>query len=363
MKRLFLSLIMCFAMMTIAAAQGGDMATEEPPVLTLTHDGVVTVAAWNADDSQIMTAGEDNFLRIWDAESGDLLHEYDLGEAVRGALYSPDYSRILAWTDGGGVYHVDVATETVSESLPMNDDAPITGAAWRSDGEAVLIWTGETVSAPMLSDAGWVDPDFAFAHNAPVLMAAYNADETHIQSFSETGFVRRWEIESGEIVTEIPFGPEALGAVWAADEDTFVVWALRGFAQIVDAESREALNTLLHRTFINGARFSVDESLVMTWAADDTVKIWEAASGAELASLMHNDWVNGAVWDAEETRVLSWSFDSAWLWESGSGELLARLPHDNVVNGAAFNADETQILTWGWDGAIKIWDVAAVVGG
>ena len=57
-------------------------------------------AAFNGDESRILTWTDDNTARLWDAATGKevvapLRHE----DAVTGAVFNRDESRILTWSD------------------------------------------------------------------------------------------------------------------------------------------------------------------------------------------------------------------------------------------------------------------------
>jgi WD40 repeat protein len=343
--------ILAFLILVIAFS---IQAQDDEAVLVLPHDGVVTVAAWNSDETQIMTASEDGFVRLWSVESGDTSLTVDLGDAVRGSVWNSDETHILAWTSND-VYHIEFESGTRSEPLPRDEESRVNGARWIADDTAVMVWGTDGVFAPVIRDRDWTAGMFRLLHDSSVLQAEYDGERDRVYTFTEDGTARIWASDAAEITEMLDFGPEALGAAWSEDDSRLLVWRLRGGVQLIDPQSERLLHTLSHRTFVNGARWNADDTRVMSWAADDTVKLWDADSGAELLSLLHNDWVNGATWNNDETRILSWAYNTAYLWDAETGALVTQFTHDNIVNGAAFNADETRILTWGWDDTARVW--------
>jgi hypothetical protein len=81
--------------------------TDGAPLATLHHDAEVGGAAWNGDETRILTWSDDNTARLWDVA----------------ALLSPD-------TDGA-----PLAT--------LHHDAEVGGAAWNGDGSHILTWSDD----------------------------------------------------------------------------------------------------------------------------------------------------------------------------------------------------------------------------
>jgi hypothetical protein len=62
------------------------------------HEDAVNGAAWNADETRILTWSDDNTARVWDAETGDELARLNHEDAVNGAAWNADETRILTWS-------------------------------------------------------------------------------------------------------------------------------------------------------------------------------------------------------------------------------------------------------------------------
>ena len=68
----------------------------------LSHEGLVLGAAWNADESQVLTWSYDGTAKLWDAHTGQpLLIINPDGTPINDAQWNQDEDRLLIASDGG----------------------------------------------------------------------------------------------------------------------------------------------------------------------------------------------------------------------------------------------------------------------
>jgi WD40 repeat protein len=77
------------------------------------HEGAVKTCQFCFDDKKILSASYDKTIRLWDFETGALIHKYDGGhmQYVSGAKMSPCNSRLV-------LYQGDTSLSLCSFSLP-----------------------------------------------------------------------------------------------------------------------------------------------------------------------------------------------------------------------------------------------------
>lgn len=324
---------------------------------TFIHDGIVTYAAWNGDESQVLTTSEDGSIRLWDVTGNTTTWSTSVEMPVGGAAWSPDETLVVAWT-AERVVLLDAATGTITDDLAFTDQQAVGGVYWRTDGEAVMVWAGSFVNTlTLLEGRDFAVDDLVIEHDSPVLDARWNADSTRILTLERAGRAHIWDAASGDNLTTVRLDDETLGFAWNADTSRLLTWGGDDAARIYDVETGRPQRAFEHRTFVEGATWNDDESRVLTWGADETARIWEVTSSDLLLTLPHEDWVTGARWNGDETRILTWAYNSLRLW-SADGNLLQSYTHETLINGATFSADETRILSWSWDGTARIWSVA-----
>lgn len=334
-----------------AAAQSPEAA------LTLQHDGGVVTAAWNSDESKILSATERGRVQVWSAEDGALLQEIDHGgHPVTHALWMRDGAAVLSADESGMVLlsAAEDGAQVLSWQLVGMPIALTPNAA----GTALLAMTREGAGAVLSLGDGERLVEFA----APVAVdgAVWSADESQARAWTEDGRIYVWDIASGAMRSfDLPSRGMLLGVDWSADNSRLLAWYTNGTVNVYRTEgagvSGRAISGVRHNSFVQRAIWSRDESQVMSWAGDDTVHIWSVAGGRSQQVFRHEDWVIGARWDPAEARVLSWSHIYVYLWESETE--WQRFPHGNLARGAIWNNDATRVLSWSWDGTARVWDV------
>lgn len=82
------------------------------------HEGRINSVQWNAQSSLILSASDDNTVRIWDALLGSEKKKYECPGRVLQAIWSPDNNFIAACSSYGSVRIWDVQTDDLLELRP-----------------------------------------------------------------------------------------------------------------------------------------------------------------------------------------------------------------------------------------------------
>ena len=108
--------------------------------LSLNHGGWVLSAAWNEDESLILTWGGGRTARVWEAASGAERLSLNHENTVRGATWNGDESLILTWSDDGTARLWKAATGAAVFTL-MGDGSRVVTAKWRRVERPILLVT------------------------------------------------------------------------------------------------------------------------------------------------------------------------------------------------------------------------------
>ena len=338
--------------------------------LRLNHDHTVNGATWNRDESLILTWSDDLTARVWDATSGteqrrlsrdDEWLRFSRGDSlfgVTGAAWNGDESLILTWSMDGMAQLWDATS--AAKPLHLSHFNSVTGAAWNGDESLILTFSED--STARLWDAASGEERLRLRHDNSVSGAVWNGDESLILTWSNDLTMRLWDATSGEERLRLSYDvwDYIYGAAWNGDESLILTWSRDNTVQVWDTASGTERLRLSHESSVWGAAWNGDESLILTWGVDSTARVWDAASGEERLHLSHYNSVRGAVWNGDESLILTWSDDgAARVWGAASGEKRLYLNHDHMVNGAAWNGDESLILTWSDDLTARVWDAAS----
>ncbi len=232
-------------------AAGKEGLSVAPP------EGDIFSAVFSPDSKHLVTAGDDNHVRLWDLATGrELWVGAEHARSVYVVAFSPDGRRIAS---GGGDHRIiiwDAATGKVLHQL--------TGHTERVLG---LVFTPD--SGRLISACGATDSN----------------DRT-------TGQVKVWDVPSGKELYELRGGdrgvitlalsPDGRRLAGACLNQTVCVWEL--------TSGKPCLSLAGHTRGVFGVAFSADgkrlASCAGEWNGDKgEVKLWDVAAGKELRTL------------------------------------------------------------------------------
>lgn len=334
------------------------------------HGGKVAGARFNRDRSLLLTWGDDNTARLWNAESGrEVFPPLEHENWVYGALFTRDENRILTWSaDGAARFWSAEDGKLLSPALHLASG--VIGAIFDRNESRLLTWHDD-FSAQLWDLASGAPLGARARHDGWINGARFNFEEKEFLTWSDDSTVQRWDARTGQ-PAEGPLRHKGAvnGLIFTADFSRFLTWSADSTARLWTAHSGKPAGLIVrHGAEILGACFDKAETRLLTWSRDNTTRLWDARTGKEtIPPLRHYGWVLGAAFDRDESRILTWSQDNtARLWDAAAGQpLTPPLPHssgplrnDAGVFGATVNETGALILTWGDDNTARLWDAAS----
>lgn len=298
-------------------SSGPAIANGWQVVQTLTgHQSWVTTVAFNPQQPVLVSGSLDDTLRIWNWQSGDLLHS--LKGHARGIN--------------------DVTIDRRGQLLvSCGDDATI--KVWQL-GDGTLRHTLK----------GHMRDVTAIALSSGNLLA----------SASEDGTLKLWNLSQGTLLKTLPGSAGMLKTVaFASADQQLISGGLDNTVRLWDVQTAAALRVFVgHTNTVNQVAVSADGRLVASASKDRTVRLWNLTTGTLLHTLQgHTQEVNTVAFFPDGQRLVSGSSDGTLrFWHSKDGRLKATLSaHINPVHQVAVQAGGKVLASASADKTIKLW--------
>jgi len=390
------------------------------------HTDKVQAVAFSPDGKLLATGGDDDHIKVWDAQTGAFL--YDLGQhdgTVWGLAFRPGSNQLASVSTDRTVKVWDLDTRQLLYTIAAVGGQPghldwTYSVAYTPDGKTILtagadrtvrIWdadfgrslgtlTGHTLQVYDVA----VSPDgthvatagedrtirywnisrvgdrelLALDNGDKVYDAVYSPDGTRIASAARDGVVRIWDAGTGAKLAELTGGHTATveGVAWSPDGSQLTSVARDGKADVWDAASGKVLTTFeKHTGPIWGVAYTPDGKLVATAGDDGTVRLWDPATGQEAHVLSLGD-KGGAVvslsFSADSSELAAGYYETpdataphpVVIWDWANEKVLHTLTgHTDVLEGVAFNPVDSNVLaSVADDGKLILWNIKAGTG-
>ncbi|XYH98711.1 protein kinase domain-containing protein [Sorangium sp. So ce1128] len=326
----------------------------------LHHPHWVKYAGYSPDGLRIVTASQDNAVRVWNADGiGEPMLLRGHEAVVTSAAFSPDGKRIAtaSYDKTTRVWNADGLGEPI---VLRRHEARVTSAAFSPDGERIATASYDKTARVWNAD-GSGEPLVLRGHEAVVTSAAFSPDGKHIVTASLDKTARVWNANgAGEPlvlrgheagVTLAAFSPDGKRIVTASLDKTARVWNANGTGELLVLRG--------HEDRVLGAAFSPDSKRIVTASQDRTARVWSSnGSGEPVVLRGHEDGVESAVFSPDGERIVTASYDmTAREWSvHGAEEPLALRGHDERINSAMFSPDGKRIVSASSDKTARVWN-------
>ncbi len=284
----------------------------------LGHEGGVRGTKYSDDGRLIVTSGEDQTARIWDAQTGAELIQFTGHQAViNNVMLSPDgqwlatassdnTARIWNAATGEEVRRVILSSSTGSSVVFMPDSRYFVTI----DAVSAKLWemaTGDLVR------------EF-IGHTGDLYFLAVSPDGQYLATVSQDETARLWDVQTG-------------------------------------AEIRQFLG---HTGWVGGVDFSPDGRYLLTTGEDGIARIWDVASGLEMRRFTgHTSEIYDGKFSPDGRYIATSGYDrTARIWDVATSQQIRLLRgHTNTLGELAFSPDGQLLVTGSADSTARLWDI------
>ncbi|MEM9218610.1 MAG: TIR domain-containing protein [Cyanobacteria bacterium P01_F01_bin.150] len=284
------------------------------------HTNLVTALSFSPEGDRIASASWDNTIRIWQAQTGELIHTLTGEDGHQGPVYDVAFS-----PDG----------QLIASASEDN-----TVKVWRSNGELV-----HTLKS----------------HDKTVQTVVFTPDGQTIISGGDDGTIKFWrrdgsllgavEAHRGETVYDLAISPDGQILASGGSDRTIELRNLSG--KLLTALSG-------HTEGVHAVAFSPDGSTIASASKDQTLRLWGADGLFKRELKGHRDWVEDVSFSPNGQHLASASRDrTVRLWQADNGIPMQTIEgHENEVWAVAFNHQRNQehaIASAGADNTVRLW--------
>jgi WD40 repeat protein len=278
-------------------------------------------AMFTADESALITTGDNEQIRVW-----DILHCRSL--------------QTLRHTSS-------IHTIAVSPRRPYR-------IASTGEDHTILI-------QQLISDGGRTQR--ILRHNRGIHALAFHPEGDHLLAICDDGSARIWEGATGREIDHRDHTEAIKAVAWNLEGTAFITISYHGTIKLWKWDSAQKWAKATPMITIKQAydihAFACTSCLTcVATASGNTVVVWHTKTGNPIAALQHHAPVTDLAFNASlDGPYLATSSEdgTARIWNVQAGTEFLRIPHAQAVNTVAYSPNGLYLVTGGEDGRAHVW--------
>ena len=336
-----------------------DLTTGKSLATLQDQSNQIQVVALSLDGALLATAGGDEPIRLWNAQTGECLQSFYGHRAGIQCLAWSDKKILASGSDDHTVKLWDVETAQCISTL-SGHSSPILSVSFSSDGliiasgsadQTIRLWDVVTGSCLRLLSG----------HENWVRTVVFNADSSVLATGGDDQAIRLWDTATGQCIRTLQGYTNQISTVGFGNDKILASGSHDQVIRLWDTATGQCMRTLTgHKNQIMAIALHPHQAILVSSSADRSIKLWNIETGECLKTLTeHQETVTSVALSHNEQILASGSVDqTARIWDTQTGECLDIFSeHTNAVLSVAFSPDAQILATASADQTVRIWQL------
>jgi WD40 repeat protein len=236
----------------------------------------------SADGSRGLSVGEDG-IRVWDSESGRLLHWLDEDQNVYGAVFGPNEDHIIGFSAEGLVKVWNLQTGVAEHTFKGHEG----GYSLKlSHSRKMLATTGSDNMVRLWDTTTWQLINTLTDFDGWVTDCCFDPTDQWIITSAMDKSLKIWDYRSGAVLREFAGHPDAILAIDVSTDGKLISAAMtNGQIWLWNSETRHRHTILNHGGEVSDVSFGHDGKWLVSTSMDGIIQVWNVADGSRLTKL------------------------------------------------------------------------------
>jgi WD40 repeat protein/esterase/lipase superfamily enzyme len=365
-----------FSLILLASASVARAADNAPQLMLDTggHMALIRVLAFTPDDNQLVSAGDDKVIRVWDWRAGRTVRTIrgQVGPGNEGKIFAMALSPDGRWLAAGGWTDLTTASPPCCGDIRLYDfESGKLTAILRGHTNIVNSLVFSPDSKRLISGGGGRDHRAILwdvesrtlvhqlkGHKEGINTVSFTPDGERVVTGSADTTLRLWRVSDAELIAEMTGHKEPVRSLTVSSSDgTIASGDHNGEILLSDGKTGRYLRTLGKQdTWVGVLRFSPDGTkLVSTCSgggracSQEPQIVWDVQTGRRLHALVRHDniVISAAVTSSGRFSATGGSSGDIKVWDLATGETTSVLAGTGAQSFAVAFSDDGQRIAWG----------------